>query len=196
MCDVPIFYATTHGQTRRIAEHFARCLRAQGFSSEAFDVSSPAAQAFRWNRALGAVLGASLHRGKHQPAACRFAKDHRNEIAAIPTLFFSVSLSAASLDGHEREAARRIAEDFVRAAAWSPWQVVCVPGRLAYTRYNLLTRWLMRRIAKKERAPTDTNRDHELTDWAAVERIARELAAQIRATSGQALSASAAVARI
>ena len=45
-------------------------------------------------------------------------------------------------------------------------------GALAYTRYGFLTRFFMRRIAKKEGGPTDTSRDHELTDWGMVARFA------------------------
>ena len=35
---------------------------------------------------------------------------------------------------------------------------------------------MMKRIARKEGAPTDTSRDYELTDWTEVERLAREFA--------------------
>jgi menaquinone-dependent protoporphyrinogen oxidase len=33
----------------------------------------------------------------------------------------------------------------------------------------------MRRIARKEGAPTDTSRDHELTDWPALDRFVSDL---------------------
>jgi len=33
----------------------------------------------------------------------------------------------------------------------------------------------MRRIAKKEGGPTDTSRDHEMTDWTQVRDVAEEL---------------------
>ena len=45
-----------------------------------------------------------------------------------------------------------------------------VAGALVYSRYNWLTRWMMRRIARKEGGDTDTARDYEYTDWDALRR--------------------------
>jgi menaquinone-dependent protoporphyrinogen IX oxidase len=49
----------------------------------------------------------------------------------------------------------------------------------SYTRYGWFTRWIMKRIAKKEGGPVDTARDHELTDWDAVARFATRMADEI-----------------
>jgi menaquinone-dependent protoporphyrinogen oxidase len=57
---------------------------------------------------------------------------------------------------------------------------VCFAGKLAYTQYGVLTRWLMRRIAAREGGPTDTSRDHDLTDWVAVRDFALAVAADAR----------------
>ena len=54
--------------------------------------------------------------------------------------------------------------------------MVCVAGRLAYTQYGLLKRFVMRRIALKAGGPVDTSRDHEMTDWDQVRDVAAELA--------------------
>jgi menaquinone-dependent protoporphyrinogen oxidase len=59
--------------------------------------------------------------------------------------------------------------------------ILSVAGRLAYREYNVLVRFLIKRIAKKEGGPTDTSRDHELTDWDAVDRLGREMADAIHA---------------
>jgi menaquinone-dependent protoporphyrinogen oxidase len=180
MYDVAVFYATTEGHTRRIGERLVRVLREHGLSSEVFEISSAGAQGFDWSRAQAAVLAASLHMGKHQAAAGAFARARRAELSAIPSLFVSVSLSAVSKNESERQAARRIADQFVAAAGWEPWRVATVGGRLAYTQYGFLTRWLMKQISKKEGGPTDTSRDHDLTDWPAVEALGRDLALEVR----------------
>jgi menaquinone-dependent protoporphyrinogen oxidase len=39
----------------------------------------------------------------------------------------------------------------------------------------------MRRISAKEGGDTDTSRDYEYTDWAAVDRFARELVTRVAA---------------
>jgi len=184
MCDVPVLYATTEGQTRRIAERVAHHLRERGFEAVALAVDSPEASTIAWNRVRGVCLGASLHIQRHQSAALRFAQAHRAELSACPSLFFSVSLSAASKISDERLAAERLAADFPRQAGWQPSRVASVAGRLAYTRYGFLTRWFMRRIARKEAASDDVTRDHEYTDWTQVATLAHELADAITARQG------------
>ena len=174
--DVPVLYATTEGHTRRIAEALAARLAARGLDSAAIDVTAPDAERIDWPHMKAVVLGASLHAGAHQRAATRFVRAHRAELDAHPSAFFSVSLSAASTHPDEVEAARRLAEAFPAATGWHPTRVACVAGALAYTRYHWPTRWMMRRIARKEGAPTDTSRDYELTDWRQVDALADEMA--------------------
>jgi menaquinone-dependent protoporphyrinogen oxidase len=180
MCEVPVFFATTEGQTYRIAERIACHMREHGLTSEAISVTSEAARRFRWDRARGAVLGASLHRGRHQTAAASFAAAHRDDLNARRSGFFSVSLSAGSKRADEVQAARRLAEAFVRDAGWRPHAIRCFAGRLAYPRYGFVTRMIMRAIAKREGGATDTSREHEYTDWAEVARFSDEIASAIR----------------
>ena len=180
MCAVPILYATTEGQTRRIAERIADQIRKHGLESRAIAVVSDEAAHLEWEHVVGAALGASLHLQKHQAEAVAFARVHGKELSAVPSLFFSVSLSAASQRPEEVEAARRIAREFAMETAWEPSRIVSVAGMLAYRQYNWLVRLILRYIAWKEGASTDTSRDHEYTDWAQVERLADDLAYQIR----------------
>jgi menaquinone-dependent protoporphyrinogen oxidase len=179
MCDVPVFYATTDGQTRRIAERIAADFQARGFHSAAIDVTSAEAASFEWTGVRGVLLGASLRAGRHQRAALAFAKKFRDQLNAWPSAFFSVSLSAASTNPDEVAVAERLAQLFPEQAGWRPTRVAYFAGRLAYTRYNWLIRLIMRRIARQEGASTDTGRDHEMTDWAAVARFATVMAEAI-----------------
>jgi menaquinone-dependent protoporphyrinogen oxidase len=151
-----------------------------GLDSQAIDVSTPEAQAIDWSRVRGALVGASIHIGRHQKSADRFVHAHAAQLNAVPSAFFSVSLSAASNNRNEVEAAERIARAFPAAHGWRPSIVLSVAGRLAYREYNFLIRYVIKRIAKKEGGPTDTSRDHELTNWADVEHLGREMAAAIQ----------------
>jgi menaquinone-dependent protoporphyrinogen oxidase len=180
MCEVPIFYATTEGQTRRIAQRIAEQVRKHGLDSRAIRIMSEEASHIDWRSVRGVGIGASLHMQKHQPEAVAFARLHHKALSAIPSVFFSVSLAAASKRAKEVEAARRLANGLVAQTRWQPSQIASVAGRLAYTQYNWITRFFMRRIAAKEGGSTDTSRDHEYTDWTQVERLADQLATQIR----------------
>jgi menaquinone-dependent protoporphyrinogen oxidase len=179
MCEIPVFYATTEGQTRRIAHVMATTLRAAGFDSQAIEVKSSRAQAFSWTRARAVVLAASVHAGKHQHEAESFVRSHLAELNDRPSVFVSVSLSICSKVASEADAARATAERLPVQAGWKANRVVCVAGRLAYTQYGWLKRFIMRRIAAHSGGPTDTTVDHELTDWNQVTAIAADLAARV-----------------
>lgn len=174
-CELPVFYATSEGQTARIAEHVAAVLCEHGLSSRAIDIAS-AEGTIDWSAVRGAVVGASIHLGRHQREAEEFVERFAMELNRIPSAFFSVSLSAASRNLHEVEAAQALADTFPKAYGWRPAVVAVIAGRLAYTQYGFLKRLLMRQIARKEGGPTDTSRDYELTDWERVDTFARGVA--------------------
>jgi menaquinone-dependent protoporphyrinogen oxidase len=178
-CEVPVFFATTEGQTRRIAQRLATVFHGHGIDSRAIDVAGPAAALVDWTKVRGALVGASLHIGKHQKAADRFVLAYASDLNAVPSAFFSVSLSAASKNEKEVDTAESLARAFPAARGWTPELIVSLAGRLAYREYGLLIRWVMRQIARKEGAPTDTSRDYELTDWTQVEQLAHEMARRI-----------------
>lgn len=179
-CQVPVFYATSEGQTRRIAERLAERLRCSGLDSRAVDMAGPEARAVDWRLVRGALVGASLHVQQHQPAATAFVRTHAAALNEVPSAFFSVSLSAASDNPDEVVAARRLAESFPPSVGWRPALVVPLAGRLAYTRYNLFVRFMMKRIARKQGGPTDTSRDYEFTNWDKVDWLAENLAEQVQ----------------
>ena len=183
-CEVPVFYATTEGQTRRIAERIAGILNGAGLASHAVEIGGPEAEQIDWDHVRGAALGASLHQGRHQHAADVFVAAHARDLNAHPSLFFSVSLSTASHHQDEVRAARALAERFPPAHGWTPAEVTTIAGRLAYTQYGFLKRWVMKQIARREGAPTDTSRDYELTNWAKVDDLAARFAQSVQTTGG------------
>jgi menaquinone-dependent protoporphyrinogen oxidase len=175
-CEVPVFYATTEGQTRLIAETLAGALRAYGFASVALDVEQVEAWNTNWSHVCAVVLGASVHAGKHQSSASRFVAAHRRWFNDLPSAFFSVSLSIASSNPAEVDAAHALATSFAEKTGWRPTRSACIAGCLAYTKYGWLKRLVMRRIARKEGGPTDTSRDHELTKWSDVSNLGTTMA--------------------
>ena len=98
--------------------------------------------------------------------------------------FVSVTLSEAGAEDPRRSDAernratadvQRMMEVFFTQTGWHPDRVLPVAGALVYSKYNFIVRAIMKRIARKAGAPTDTSRDYEFTDWAAVDRLAAEL---------------------
>ena len=175
MCELPVFFATTDGQTRRIAEALAAHARFLGVDSHAIDIASAQAADFSWAPVRAVVLAASIHAGRHQPEAEAFVRRHLRDLNARPSVFLSVSLSICSKLPDEVDSARSVAAAFPEHLGWRAGRVVCVAGRLAYTQYGLLKRFVMRRIAVKAGGSADTSRDHEMTDWDQVRGVADDL---------------------
>ncbi len=117
MCEVPVFYATTDGQTRLIAEYLARSFRSHGLESVALDVANVEAWSLDRRGVRAVLLGASVHAGKHQSTALTFVAAHRQWLSELPSALFSVSLSIASSNQTEVQVARALAKTFVEQTA-------------------------------------------------------------------------------
>jgi len=55
-----------------------------------------------------------------------------------------------------------------------------IAGALLYTKYNFIVRFIMKRIARQAGAATDTSKDYEYTDWAALSRFIDEFVKELR----------------
>ena len=119
-----------------------------------------------------------------------FVKNHRLVLGRIRTAFLSVTLSEAGAEmpnnsptEHRsfRAGCRTDAlERFYVQTNWHPTVAKPVAGALRFTHYNFLVRMIMKRIARKAGAATDTSRDYVYTDWLGFDRFASELATEIR----------------
>jgi menaquinone-dependent protoporphyrinogen oxidase len=73
----------------------------------------------------------------------------------------------------------KMLKHFYEETGWHPKRVKPVAGALLYKKYSMLIRFVMRRIARRAEAETDTSRDYEYTDWAALDRFVNEFADEI-----------------
>jgi len=163
---VLIVYASAHGQTRAIADAIADRLRQRDHVVELGD-----AAAGMWGLPPpddydAVVLGSRVQLGRHAPAIAEYVRLHRSALFDVATAFFSVSMSAAQRGkGTDPNGyIRRFFED----NAWHPMRWVAFAGALRYRRYGRVLRLVMKLIARAGGHSTDTSRDHDYTDWAAV----------------------------
>jgi menaquinone-dependent protoporphyrinogen oxidase len=193
MKPIGVFYATREGHTHKIAERVAEDLRKRGFEADVNDLRDEAAIDLR--NYGGVILAASVHIGRHEPEMVEFVKRHRAELEAMPAAFLSVTLSEAGAERAEatpEEHARFVADvqgmldRFFKETGWHPRRVKPVAGALLYTQYNFLIRFVMRRIARKAGAATDTSHDYEYTDWVALDHFVEELAEEISRSTTEA----------
>ena len=89
----------------------------------------------------------------------------------MTTAFFAVSGSAGG-PATEQAAALDRMQAFCLKTGWVPTLRASFGGAISFTKYNVLLRWIMKRISQKKGGPTDTSKDHELTNWAQVEEFA------------------------
>lgn len=167
MAHVIVLYGTTEGQTAKIAQHVASAGRALGHQVDVRHAAElePGLSLEPYD---GAILGASVHEGRHQRYLEAVASEHRAWLGEHSSAFFSVCLAIASPDAQERQAAAALVDRFAERTGWAPAHRAVFAGALRYSQYNWLKRMLMKQIAKKEGGDTDTSRDHEYTDWDAV----------------------------
>jgi menaquinone-dependent protoporphyrinogen oxidase len=172
MAHVLVVYGTHDGQTRKIAERIATVLRVHRHIVELLDAAQ--SREVNLSRFDAAFLGSPVRAQGYLRAVVRFIRAHRAELERMPTLFFSVGLAVLSKSGKGEAQTMEIVRRLVADTGWHPGKVELIAGALPYTRYNFLVRFVMRRIASKEGGDTDTSRDYEYTDWAAVDRFAVE----------------------
>ncbi|MBZ5661937.1 MAG: protoporphyrinogen oxidase [Acidobacteriia bacterium] len=185
-----VFFASKEDHTREIAERIMLDLRKGGFDVDLHDVRIPLA--FDLSHYCAAVLAASVHQGNHEKEMIRFVRDHRSELERMPTAFISVTLSEAGAERREATPAEHIQfvadvnkmlDTFFKQTEWYPTYVKPVAGALTYSKYNFFIRFIMKRIARKQRADTDTSRDYDYTNWIELDKFVENLAAEIRIAS-------------
>jgi menaquinone-dependent protoporphyrinogen oxidase len=98
----------------------------------------------------------------------------------MPCAWFSVSASAGGKTEQNRLDAQRCLDEFLNDTGWHPGTTQTIGGAIMYTKYNPLLRWIMKQIAKRNGGPTDTSRDHELTDWDRVQRFVDRFMTMLR----------------
>lgn len=173
-----IVYGTSYGQTARVANRLHRLLFERGFDVTLLDGAAVPAD-FCPVDYDGVLVGASMIMRGYQRHIAMFVRRHAAVLNARPSAFFAVSGAAGSKNPLERAEAHRLMEEFCRKAGWHPVLAVSLAGAIAYTRYNFVLRWAMKRISRKEGGSTDTTRDHEYTDWHQVEQLAAEFAERV-----------------
>lgn len=175
---VLVNYASNHGHTGRIAERLGSMLTAQDLSVTVHEVEKN--DSLDCSEFDAVVVLASIHADRHQAKMAKWVRSQAGEPNGRPTAFLSVSLSSASGLPEVLDQNLERAQEFADEAGWKPNRIDLLAGCLQYPAYSFLTRFLMKRLAKRQGLPLDTSVEHEYTDWEQLERFAREFAEESR----------------
>src|SRR5918995_5855170 len=117
MIRVFIPYGTTEGQTARISEYLADVIRDHGHEAYAVDIKGSGAP--EPDDYDAAIVGASIHMGKHEDYVRDFVRENRDALERLPSAFFSVSLAATTTPRKQKATSRSSYRRRAGVPAWS-----------------------------------------------------------------------------
>ncbi|HET9157223.1 MAG TPA: flavodoxin domain-containing protein [Myxococcaceae bacterium] len=183
-----IVYASRSGYTHHIAECIADRIRTLAREVQVQDVRTEALPPLK--RYSGVVLAAGVHFGHHERDMVKFVRARRRELAEVPTVFLSVSLTeGTATDVHQpddvrleaRNAARKILDDFAVETGWRPRTAIPIAGAMTRFRHGSPGQQLARRLFHR-RLPEGPTPTIAFNDWsalnAAVDGLVREAVAE------------------
>lgn len=187
MSEVLIAYATSEGQTARIAGVLAKQIETSGHRTDVWNLDDSSALP-NLDRYDGIVIAASVHAGKHQESAQRFVTEYLAVLDASTTAFLSVSLSAVANETAGRARADEQIRLFLDVTNWEPDFVEAVGGAFRYSGFSRLWRAVIRlsqrlfRRQLEQQGWPDMTLDQELTDWDGLRRFGERFSAELRPT--------------
>jgi menaquinone-dependent protoporphyrinogen oxidase len=161
---IAVVYSSRHGHVRAIAERLAQIAAIRHVECRVTDVRYAGSAL---EDCGAAVIAGSVHFGKHARALRRFVEKKLAWLTANPSVFLSVSGSAATLEGAPK--AEAYMHDFQRATGWQPQMSLSVAGAVLYTRYDPFTRLMMKFASRTAGRESDPTRDVIYTNWLAVD---------------------------
>lgn len=171
MSRILIAYASSFGQTRKIASTLAAELRDRGHEVELADaLLAPPPPVEDYD---AVVIGSRVQFGLHARPLLEYILANRAELHATPSYAFVVSMAAAGATDADPNGyiARLLA-----LTHWQPRIAAAFAGGLPYRSYNWFLRFVMKLISRSAGHSTDTRCDHEYTDWAQVGHFAADIA--------------------
>ena len=164
--NVLVAFASTEGQTHKIAERVGVRARERGHDVCLYDSASlyeiPDVDAFD-----AVLVAGSVHEGLHQDSIVNFTIAHRDQLNRKSSALISVSLSAATEDG--RTEAQGYVDQFTDTTKWLPHKTLLLGGALRYSEYDYFERQVVKDIVRRHGATPNPDGNYEFTDWKALD---------------------------
>ncbi len=166
MAHVLILYSTTDGHTLEICRRLQQVIEQGSHRVTMKSVDEdPGIDIAPFDKV---VVGARIRYGKHTPQVFRFAKTHKQALAAKPNAFFTVNVVARKPEKNRPDTNPYMLK-FLALSEWKPKELAVFAGRIHYARYSFWDRQIIRFIMWLTKGPTDPATNVDFTDWAKVE---------------------------
>lgn len=163
-----IFYSTTDGQTKKIAEKMA-----DDWDGDVEVLTIDELPNYVSNRAIGqVVIGASIRYGHYNKAVMEIIRANVDWLEAKNAAFFSVNLTARKPEKQDPASSAYI-QRFIKKTGWMPNQIALFAGQLCYPKYSFIDRQMIRMIMKMTGGCADGTSTIEYTNWAEVKRFSK-----------------------
>jgi len=172
-----IAYATTEGQTRKIAQAVADQLVELGHEVELLDTARKRRDVHT-DDFDAFIVAASVHQDAHQNEIEVFVTACLQVLTAKPGMFMSVSLAAA----FEEKAADATAyiSNFIDRTGWTPDHSLAVAGAVRSEEYDYFQQQILEHIILKDRDELRPDKPQEFTDWTGLAKAVKEFLEQHR----------------
>ena len=163
-----IFYATTDGHTKKIAQAIAADWQGDAFV-EPIERLPEHCNKYQINKV---VIGASIRYGHYQQSLFDIVSTHRQWLARQQSAFFSVSLTARKPGKNDPASSLQIRKLLTRTG-WNPDHITMFAGQLCYPNYRYWDRQMIRLIMTLTGGCNDGISTIDYTDWQQVRRFAK-----------------------
>ena len=165
MKKILIIYSTTDGHTKKICNYISEKLE-QSFRSKI--ISLDKSENIDLTKYDLIIVGASIRYGKHKPELYSFIHRNLAQLNSIDSAFFSVN-AVARKDNKSSANTNPYMLKFLKNTNWKPKNLAVFAGKIDYSKYKVLDKFMIRFIMWLTDGPTNISNVHEFTDWNRVE---------------------------
>lgn len=175
---VAIVYQSPYGQTQKIAQQIKQNLVFESQFKDnvhLIEIDNPKSPSDVYGPIDMYIIGFPVYVGKFPKKLLKWVHDHSKELEDKRLGFFMVSLNAADSRDSARKTDQHLLKKLTQEAHIIPDFIASFAGALHYTKYGFIKKFILKKISQAACGPTDTSKNHELTDWNQVQEFSHDL---------------------
>jgi menaquinone-dependent protoporphyrinogen oxidase len=177
MGSVLVVFESRYGQSEKIAARVIDLAKKRGHAARMIRADLALKVGFATYDLV--VLVAPVYYGKPGADSRAFVRKRLSELNGTRSAFVSVSGAAGDKSPARQAEAKGVVMTFLDDTGWRPMVAFTAGGAMAYPRYNVFLRAMVKWISKRKGGPTDTSKVHETTDWDALDANTNRMLDQI-----------------